>query len=221
VAGSALLWSSLQFSHQYSYPYDSLALLASAAGMLAILGRRTLPFLAIMALGAAGKETIAWLGPFWVLAAWGEGRLRALAVGAGGTLLALLVAMGPGLLREAEPGARSLLDQMLYSETGLFRPGENLGLLLLQRNAQPFQNLYWALAIHLPAIILVRRLPRDLQAGYAAAALLAVPLFLFGTVYETRIFGELVPLAAVSLAALAPALLHSPAKQATAPPQED
>jgi hypothetical protein len=64
------------------------------------------------------------------------------------------------------------------------------------------QNVWWVMLLHAPGLLFFRRLPRPLQAAYLATPVFLAPLFLFANVFEFRLYDELIPLGAMSCAAL-------------------
>jgi hypothetical protein len=202
LAVAAVPWGFLSVGFRISYPYDLPTIFFTAAGLAAILTRRFDLLAAVVAIGTLNKETTVFLLPAYVLAEWRTvpGRVlftRALILAA---IFATAYEVPRLLLQSSQPmlvtvhtasgdaaGSRiwSNLQHLLHGEPGGF-----------------IQSVWWVAMLHAAPLLYWKRLPGALQAAYVAAPLFIVPMWFFGNIYELRLYNELIPLGAMSCAAV-------------------
>jgi len=205
VAAAAVPWGFLSVGYRISYPYDLPALFFSAAGLAAIVARRFDLLVVTVALGTLNKETTVFLLPAYVIAEWPLANRRRLLLRALALTFAFAVAYEtPRLLLQSD----APLLVTVYGKVGAGQESRlqaNLRHVFFGDPGGFIQSVWWVAVLHVPAVLLFRRLPRALRAAYLAAPVFIVPLFFFANVFELRLYNELIPLGAMSCAAaLAP-----------------
>jgi hypothetical protein len=203
-----LCWGFAPFTGAVSYPYDLPAFAFSALGLAAVVWRRYWLLALVIAVGCFNKETVFWLVPAWFFWAMKDPEHRTdrgewfRSVGLG--LLFVAVYTVPRLIFPQGEGASPLTMSYLETDPGAPTPGslrlwQNFRLVVLLKPMYGFPWIHTALALHLAAPVLWRRLPADLRWLYAAAIFFVLPTIIVGNVWELRIFNELMPLSVTAL----------------------
>jgi hypothetical protein len=209
IASLSMIWGFM--SVHATMPYDMPAVFFAAAGTWAVLTRNFPVVLLCVSVGTLNKETNVWLIPAYLFACSRKGDRfdRRLLARVG--LLCLAYAAAYAFARFVTYRGETLLEVLPTTapNTEFGRRSRiltNLDCLLLRYPGDRFhrltQNVYWVLSIHAPALLLWRRLPRDLKAAYLATPFLLLPLMVVGQIYEFRLFNELIPLGAVAMLAV-------------------
>ncbi len=189
-------WGFLNVGYAASWPYDLPALAFAAAGTWAILARRFVPFMFILALGTLNKETVVFLLPAYLLAEWP--RLPRRTWLAQASILTAVFALAYEIPRIVYTGSHLPTVTFSAYDTASPRWATSLGHLALRIQGLPLENIYWAFTLHIVPLFGWRMLPRSLKAIYACAPVLLVPVFFVGNLYELRLYNELIPLGAIS-----------------------
>lgn len=204
VAAAFVPWGFMRIGFSISMPYDFPCLAFGAAGLLAIISGRYLWLAAIVALGTANKETVVW-----VVAAWFFFNHRGFrpqwdvilkAAGLAAIFFAVYFA-----LRLVEHGSLvtgSSMQEATGQAASAPRWRLNLDELMLRGHKRLFQNVYWPWLIHLPALVMWRRLPAGVRRLYWGAPVLMAPLALVGNLRELRLYNDLIPLGAAAAVCL-------------------
>ncbi len=196
LAAGFVPWGFLSISYSVSWPYDLPSLFFAALGMWAILSRRFVGFALSLVLGTLNKETIVFLLPAYLLAEWPALPWKTLLVR--GLILAVLFVAAYELPRMILQGHGSPVVTVSASDYDTPRWRTNVQSLLFKNRGTAFENVYWALSLHLLPLVGWRALPRSLRAIYLAAPALLVPIFLYGNIHELRLYNELIPLGALA-----------------------
>lgn len=183
------------------YPYDTLSMALCVLVQWALLSRKTAWALGLMFLAALNRESALFLVGIYLAMRVGRDSPRSVLLTAAGLLSAFYSARGLiGLLLPDNPGAA-----LHWMHDHRPRVVGNLGWLMGPSNAAMvlayvgFLPLgYWLLGDRIPALF--RRVHLVLLAMFLS-------LLLVGNIYEPRIFGELLVLGYVPLAAAACAWL--------------
>jgi hypothetical protein len=207
VAAVWLGWGFLRIGYGIAYIYDLPVFFFHAAALWAILARKTVLLAVILVLGTLNKETTIWLVPAYLLCQW-EGRWPSARVVGVTALLAAIVAgtylVPRHMQRQEHPQVPLITVSPRASgenpgDPSVPRWRQNVAELGFQGRGGLAQSVYWALALHLPALVLFGRLPRPIRRIYMATPVFVVALFFLGNIWELRLWNELVPLGAVGL----------------------
>jgi hypothetical protein len=201
---ASTVWLSLTFlAHGLlgNIPYDLPTLFFSALALWAIATRRFAVLVVAVALGTLNKETIVWCIAAYLfneirLAGWRDrGTWIRFAV-----LCVIFVVLYevPRVMLAPRETAQAVTVSTLDSPLGRFVP--NIKHLALMHRVKPLRHFYVAMLLHLPAVLLFRRLPGMLKAAYLATLVFFAPILLFGNLWELRLYNDLVPLGAVASA---------------------
>jgi hypothetical protein len=207
LAPALLLWMMaltfiVHYEQQLTMPYDFPAIVFFTVGILACMERRAIVFLAVMLVATYNRETSLFLLPIWLACAWDERRTQAILVACAGLAEWLLVRMQ--VVRWAHA-----------TTSGLAVPWRRNLTLVLHPQHWP-QLLCVAGLIALP-MWLGRGLIEDqrLRRVWLGASAFLLGVMVFGVWNETRILGELVPLAACTAAVQFEVYLAGPGKMAS------
>jgi hypothetical protein len=194
LAPSLLLWGAactyaIRYESRFYMPYDLPALFFFSLGLLACVERRTLLFLAVLLVGTYNRETTIFLIPIWLCYNWREhspNKLKLWLAPMAGAFLWLLVKLH---IRHLTHNAPSGLGITL-----------NWKIMLLPHHWP--QNASIAGFVIWPVLLFFSKLVRDprlklVWLGYIPIVLVAL---ICGWWNETRIFGELIPLVAITAA---------------------
>lgn len=218
LAPMLLLWASactfaLRYESRFSMPYDLTSVVFFTIGLIACIEYRPLLLILVIAVGTYNRETTVFLLPIWLACNWSRSRLTVLATSILGAFLWIAIKLQ----------IRHWLHNAPYGYIFPLNPR----MLLPNHWAQDASIagfLIWP-------IFVFRRLITDstlrkVWLGYIPYLAANV---LFGWWNETRIFGELIPIAAITAAiqfeqfirnqAPASAILSAPA--ATAPDERE
>lgn len=196
----------------YLFPWDTLSVVFFTAGLGLILRRRWGLYYLLFVVATVNRETTCFLTMAMVLSQWGRMPLRRLAAH-GAAQLALWVGL-KALLAFAYAGNLPLSADGPNSALFVFPVTRNLGALsgvpglLLLSGAM---GGLWMVAVALRARVVdpeVRRLCRVIP-------VFLVGMLLVGEVLEVRIYTELIPLVAASLAVALRHLVHEMAPPAS------
>lgn len=206
----------LSIGYRVSYPYDFPSLFFCAAGLLLIVRDQRLLLAVLVAVAALNKETISWLVLAWAGAAWCRGveprRLLGWTVLLGITFL-IAYAVPRYLYRSDLLGFRRTFPFHsfdLTTRTWQPRWADNLAELGFQHRGDLWQNVYWALSIHLLPLAMFRRLPSELRGAYLGVPFFAMSILLLGNVWELRLWTDILPLGVAAIVSLAAAPRQSP-----------
>jgi hypothetical protein len=219
LAPFVLLWGiactyAIRYESRFYMPYDLPALLFFSLGLIACVERRTLLFLAVLLVGTYNRETTIFLIPIWLCYNWREhspNKLKLWLAPMAGAFLWLLVKLHIRHLTHAAPSGLGITL--------------NWRIMLLPHHWP--QNASIAGFVIWPVLLFFSKLVRDprlklVWLGYIPIVLVAL---VCGWWNETRIFGELIPLVAITAAIEfeqyirdnpAPSIQHPPSTQ----PQE-
>jgi hypothetical protein len=204
LLAATIPWGLLSLGYRISYPYDYPAIFFCTAGLYAIASRRGAALALIVFIGTLNKETTLYLIASFVgfeLAAGGDRRrmLRTLALLC--AAYAAAYAAPRFMVRADLSGFRRTLPFAAYDEKlARWSPRilANLKELAFMQYGRPFQNVYWPLAVLLPGLVFLRKLPATLRGLHLGLPVFVVPMFVFGNIWEVRLFNEILPLGIVS-----------------------
>jgi hypothetical protein len=196
LAPFLVLWGvactyAIRYESRFYMPYDLPALFFFSLGLLACIERRTLLLLAVLLVGTYNRETTLFLLPIWLCCNWRDdksdnAKLKLWATPVLGAVIWLLVKLH---IRHLTHHASSGLGITI-----------NWRIMLLPHHWP--QNASIAGFVIWPVLLFFRRLVRDprlklVWLGYIPIVLVAL---ICGWWNETRIFGELIPLVAITAA---------------------
>ena len=189
----------VRYEQRFTMPYDFLSLLLYNVGLLAVIARRPWWMLAILAIATPNRETVVFLVFVWFWLEWRAGR-RASAVLFSGIGAAICLAW------------RIAIGTLIHSpHQPYFLPWDNniKGILLPLHWPQLF-SAFGYLAI---PIWMLRGTIQDerLKEVWKATVPFIVGALVVGVWRETRIFGELSPLVAITFAIQVEQLLRQSA----------
>ncbi len=202
LTGAWLLWGMLPMGYSFAYPYDLPAFAFSALGLVVLHRRDFWGFFGILFFGLLCKETLGWLLVVAALYEWqNRGRhfgwlsLSALGLAAIGCYLAPRLGHWGG---SAVPFVT--VDPWENRQAQISRVVANLRELAFLSHGSATENVYWFAALFLPVVYAWRRgLPAFVRCCWGGAFFLFVGNFLFGNLWEVRIFNEVVPVGAFTL----------------------
>ena len=180
-------------------PYDLATLFFSALALWAIATRHFAVLVVAIAIGALNKETIVWCIPAYLfnevrVSGWRDRgtwmRFGALC------LLFAVVYEAPRLILNAGEAGGAVTVSTWKSPLGRVIP--NLKHLAFVYRGHPLRHFYVAMLLHVPAVLMFRRLPGMLKAAYLATPVFFLPIFVFGNIWELRLYNDLIPLGAVA-----------------------
>ena len=178
----------VRYEQRFTFPYDFPSLLLFNLGLLAILANRGWLLLLVLAIAVPNRESAVFLVPVWFWLQWREGR-RAAAIGYSVLGAAIFVAW------------RLEIKSILHTpdipyEFPWFK---NLHALMLPIHWPELVSVFGFLAA---PMWLLRSYVSDarLKATWLALTPFALAALIVGVWYETRIFGELSPLVALTFA---------------------
>lgn len=180
----------VRYEQRIFLPYDFLSILFFNLGLLAVLQWRMWSFFLIMLIGSYNRETLLFLIPIWGVLYWRtEQRVKALAIMAAGLAIWGAVRFHVHLLTHKAPASAGLYINWGWNLASLYLPH------------------HWAQVLSVGGYLVIPMwLRRDLIKDRKLALLWlgCVPFLLadlvFGVWDETRIFGELSLLIAVTAA---------------------
>lgn len=188
LAPFLVLWGvactySIRYESRFYMPYDLPALVFFSLGLLACLESRTLLLLAVMLIGTYNRETTIFLVPIWLACNWREGKLKLWAAPIAATLVWLIVKLHIRHITHGEP-------------SGLDIP-PNWRMLVFPH--------HWAQILSIAGfliwpVLIFRGLITDpkLKMAWLGYIPLIVSAIVLGWWNATRIFGELIPLVAIT-----------------------
>ena len=195
LAATFVPWGFLSVGYTASWPYDLPSLAFAAFGTWAILARRFRPFVVALALGTLNKETVVFLLPAYLFAAWpGLPRRRWMAEA---VILAAVFALAYEAPRMVYSHQHAPAVTFSAYDDAVPRWVVNLGHLRFHIQGLPLENIYWAFTLHVVPLLGWRTLPHGLRAIYLCAPVLLVPIFFVGNLYELRLYNELIPAGAL------------------------
>jgi hypothetical protein len=178
----------VRYEQRFTFPYDFPSLLLFNLGLLAILARQGGLLLPLLAIAVPNRESAVFLVPVWLWLQWREGRRTS--------------AIAYSLL-----GAAIFMTWRLEIKSILHTPDlpyefpwlKNLHAILLPIHWPQLVSVFGFLAA---PMWLLRGYVTDarLKAIWPALTPFALAALIVGVWYETRIFGELSPLVAVTFA---------------------
>ncbi|HEV2646352.1 MAG TPA: hypothetical protein VGU46_08330 [Acidobacteriaceae bacterium] len=194
LAPFLVLWGvactyAIRYESRFYMPYDLPALFFFSVGLLACVERRVLLFLAVLVVGTYNRETTIFLVPIWLCCNWREAKQEKLKLWATPLLGALIWLLVKLHIRHFTHGAASGLGITL-----------NWRIMLLPhhwpQNASIAGFVIWPVLFFFSKLVRDRRL-KLVWFGYIPIVFIAL---VCGWWNETRIFGELIPLVAVTAA---------------------
>lgn len=190
-----LNWGFLRSGYSIAYPYDLPAFAFVCLALRSLVLRQRFLFLAMLFLGTLNKETLVFLIPVYALSRAGGQRPAAwfLPLAEAALVFALAYFLPRWLLSEEITGITAS-----SGSPGSPRWQDNLGHLLGRNMVHPGQHFLWVALFHLPALLMWKKLPFPVKQTYMCLPLFFLPVFLFGNLWEFRLFGEILPLAGLA-----------------------